>query len=45
MKAEFESWKSLQEIEPSPFEQLYFIYKKSTYYEPEHMRYPVAKIY
>lgn len=45
LKIQFDVWKKELDYEPTAFEQLYFIYKKSDYYEPEHMRYPVAKMY
>ncbi len=46
LKIKFENWKK---DNPQEAEKMYppleFIYKNSDYYEPEHLRYPVAKIW
>lgn len=42
LKAELEAKKATEpEFAASAFEQLYFIYKRSPYFEPSYMRYPV----
>lgn len=40
----FNLWKSNGEKEKSAFDQLYWIYKRSSYYEPSVNRYPVYRI-
>jgi hypothetical protein len=42
LKREFELWKN--QNDPSDYEQLLFIYRRSPYYEPTHRRYPVASL-
>ncbi|MDW8334579.1 MAG: M14 family zinc carboxypeptidase [Bacteroidia bacterium] len=42
LQQEFELWKS--RTNPTPEEQLKYIYQRSPYYEPTHRRYPVATI-
>lgn len=42
LKAKYTSWES-EHPNASAFEHLYFIYRNSPYYEPEHLRYPVAR--
>ena len=46
VKAEFETWRETTEgVESNAFAQLYWIYKKTPYYEKEHMMIPVFRIY
>jgi hypothetical protein len=42
LKAAYASWQETH-VQASAFEHLYFIYRNSPYYEPEHQRYPVAR--
>jgi hypothetical protein len=46
LKKEFEEWKRAHPNEVmNPYQVLDFIYKRSNFYEPEHLRYPVARIH
>lgn len=46
IKREFEEWRDTTEgVKDNAFAQLYWIYKKTPYYEKEHMRIPVFRIY
>jgi hypothetical protein len=44
LRSEFEVWKRSGEVEKTSFEQLYWLYKQSPYYEPTVNRYPVYRI-
>lgn len=46
LQVEFKAWKKQNpELAKNPYRVLEFIYKRSPYYEEEHLRYPVGKIF
>ena len=46
LQKRFAAWKqAFPEMAKNPYAVLEFFYKQSPYYEEEHMRYPVAKVF